>query len=96
MRAAGFVIVLHCPGCHRGRCGRPVVERGVRLLAATRTRRVGPKGQRRVVYQRAAACGDCGHSWWTVRCDTDLKIAALIDRQRQLPLPHTGVPLATL
>ena len=62
---------------------------GVRVLCDVRHRRLFtrrcPKGT--MTLQRAVLCRDCGHSWWTVMFDSELKLRAILDGQRQLSLP---------
>ena len=61
----------------------------MRVLSDVRQRRLHtrlcPGGV--VTLQRAVLCRVCGHSWWTVLFDDELKIQAMLESQRQLTLP---------
>lgn len=90
----GRPMTLKCPRCRCGQHGKPDAVRGIALLADVRRRRLYTAGRRggRVTLQRAVHCRDCGHSWWTTHFDGELKLEALLDKEKQLRLPGTGTP----
>lgn len=81
-----------CPRCRAGQKDKPPIARGVLVLTDTRKRRLYSKRcpLGRLTFQRAVLCRDCGHSWWTTRFDSTLKLQAMLDREKQLRLPGAG------